>query len=70
MSHVSEVATGTLFPKADSWYGAVNIAGKPRMFISSVGGCGAAAWQVPRGRGGRLCGVCPRRILSTVLSNV
>jgi cyclohexanone monooxygenase len=40
MAHVSEVANATLFPKADSWYVGANIPGKPRVFISYVGGCG------------------------------
>jgi cyclohexanone monooxygenase len=40
MSHVSEVANATLFPKADSWYVGANIPGKPRVFTSYVGGCG------------------------------
>lgn len=40
MSHVTEVANGTLFPKADSWYVGANIPGKPRVFTSYVGGCG------------------------------
>ncbi|HEY3882999.1 MAG TPA: NAD(P)/FAD-dependent oxidoreductase [Trebonia sp.] len=40
MAHVSEVANGTLFPKADSWYVGANIPGKPRVFTSYVGGCG------------------------------
>jgi cyclohexanone monooxygenase len=40
MAHVTEVANGTLFPKADSWYVGANILGKPRVFTSYVGGCG------------------------------
>ena len=40
MSHVTEVANGTLFPRADSWYVGANIPGKPRVFTSYVGGCG------------------------------
>jgi cyclohexanone monooxygenase len=40
MGHVSEVASATLFPKADSWYVGANIPGKPRVFTSYVGGCG------------------------------
>jgi cation diffusion facilitator CzcD-associated flavoprotein CzcO len=40
MSHVSEVAGATLFPRADSWYVGANIPGKLRVFTSYVGGCG------------------------------
>jgi cyclohexanone monooxygenase len=40
MSHVSEVANSTLFPKADSWYVGANIPGKPRVFTSYLAGCG------------------------------
>jgi cyclohexanone monooxygenase len=40
MSHVTEVANGTLFPRADSWYIGANIPGKPRVFTSYLGGCG------------------------------
>ena len=40
MSHVTEVANGTLFPRADSWYVGANIPGKPRVFTSYLGGCG------------------------------
>jgi cyclohexanone monooxygenase len=40
MAHVTEVANGTLFPRADSWYVGANIPGKPRGFTSYVGGCG------------------------------
>ncbi|HEY0934252.1 MAG TPA: NAD(P)/FAD-dependent oxidoreductase, partial [Trebonia sp.] len=40
MAHVTEVANGTLFPRADSWYVGANIPGKPRVFTSYVGGCG------------------------------
>jgi cyclohexanone monooxygenase len=40
MTHVSEVANATLFPKADSWYVGANIPGKTRVFSSYVGGCG------------------------------
>jgi cyclohexanone monooxygenase len=38
--HVKEVASGTLFPKADSWYVGANIPGKPRVFLPYVGGLG------------------------------
>ncbi len=36
--HVNEVADGTLFPKADSWYMGANIPGKPRVFMPYIGG--------------------------------
>ena len=32
--HVSEVAAGTLFPQADSWYMGANVPGKPRQFLN------------------------------------
>jgi cyclohexanone monooxygenase len=36
--HVNEVADGTLFPKANSWYVGANIPGKPRVFMPYVAG--------------------------------
>jgi cyclohexanone monooxygenase len=36
--HVSEVAAGTLFPRADSWYVGANIPGKPRVLLPYLGG--------------------------------
>src|SRR5688500_3363780 len=33
MRHANEVAEGTLFPTARSWYTGANIAGKPRAFM-------------------------------------
>jgi cyclohexanone monooxygenase len=36
--HVQEVAHGTLYPKAASWYMGANIPGKPRLFLPYVGG--------------------------------
>jgi cyclohexanone monooxygenase len=36
--HVNEVADGTLFPLANSWYMGANIPGKPRVFMPYVGG--------------------------------
>lgn len=36
--HVNEVASSTLFLKADSWYVGANIPGKPRVFMPYVGG--------------------------------
>jgi len=36
-----EVANGTLYPLARSWYTGANIPGKPRIFMPYVGGVGA-----------------------------
>jgi cyclohexanone monooxygenase len=36
--HVKDVADGTLYPKAASWYMGANIPGKPRVFMPYVGG--------------------------------
>jgi cyclohexanone monooxygenase len=36
--HVNEVAAGTLYPMANSWYMGANIPGKPRLFMPYVGG--------------------------------
>jgi cation diffusion facilitator CzcD-associated flavoprotein CzcO len=38
VKHVSEVADGTLFPRANSWYVGANIPGKTRVFMPYVGG--------------------------------
>jgi cyclohexanone monooxygenase len=38
--HVSELADATLYPRASSWYVGANIAGKPRVFMPYVAGCG------------------------------
>ncbi len=38
VSHVAEVASRTLFPRANSWYMGANIPGKPRVFLPYVGG--------------------------------
>ena len=35
--HVNEVAHGTLYPKAASWYMGANIPGKPRVFMPYIG---------------------------------
>lgn len=40
VEHVNELASGTLYPKADSWYIGANIPGKPRVFMPYVGGVG------------------------------
>ena len=38
VSHVNEVANGTLYPLANSWYVGANIPGKPRVFMPYVAG--------------------------------
>ena len=38
--HVAELADGTLFPKAASWYMGANVPGKPRVFMVYVAGIG------------------------------
>lgn len=43
MDHVAELANGTLFPQADSWYLGANIPGKPRVFMPYLGGVKAFA---------------------------
>ncbi|CAN5144629.1 NAD(P)/FAD-dependent oxidoreductase [soil metagenome] len=40
VEHVSELADGTLYPEADSWYMGANIPGKPRVFLAYVAGVG------------------------------
>ena len=40
VEHVNEVANGTLYPRANSWYMGANIPGKPRIFMPYVGGVG------------------------------
>jgi len=35
--HVNEVAAGTLYPQANSWYLGANVPGKPRVFMPYVG---------------------------------
>lgn len=40
VSHVNEVADGTLYPRANSWYVGANIPGKPRVFMPYVAGVG------------------------------
>ena len=39
--HNNEVANGTLYPLANSWYVGANIPGKPRIFMPYVGGVAA-----------------------------
>jgi cation diffusion facilitator CzcD-associated flavoprotein CzcO len=38
--HVADLASGTLYPDAASWYLGANIPGKPRVFMPYVGGVG------------------------------
>ena len=38
VDHVNELANGTLFPTANSWYVGANVPGKPRVFMPYVGG--------------------------------
>jgi cyclohexanone monooxygenase len=40
MDHVQEVAGGTLYPRANSWYIGANVPGKPRKFMPYIGGVG------------------------------
>jgi cyclohexanone monooxygenase len=40
IAHVNEVAQGTLFPQANSWYMGANIPGKPQIFMPYIGGVG------------------------------
>jgi cyclohexanone monooxygenase len=41
VDHVNEVAQGTLYPQANSWYMGANIPGKPQIFMPYIGGVGA-----------------------------
>jgi cyclohexanone monooxygenase len=38
VDHVNEVAQGTLYPQANSWYMGANIPGKPQIFMPYIGG--------------------------------
>jgi len=38
VAHVNEVAYGTLYPQANSWYMGANIPGKPQIFMPYIGG--------------------------------
>src|SRR4051812_46058256 len=40
VAHVNDVATGTLYPQANSWYMGANIPGKPQIFMPYIGGVG------------------------------
>jgi cyclohexanone monooxygenase len=41
VAHVNEVAQGTLYPQANSWYMGANIPGKAQIFMPYIGGVGA-----------------------------
>jgi cation diffusion facilitator CzcD-associated flavoprotein CzcO len=38
VEHVNEVASATLYPRANSWYVGANVPGKPRVFMPYIGG--------------------------------
>jgi cyclohexanone monooxygenase len=38
VAHVNQVAHGTLYPQANSWYMGANIPGKPQIFMPYIGG--------------------------------
>ncbi len=38
VAHVNQVASYTLFPRANSWYMGANVPGKPRVFMPYIGG--------------------------------
>lgn len=40
VAHVNEVAHGTLYPQANSWYMGANVPGKPQIFMPYIGGVG------------------------------
>jgi cyclohexanone monooxygenase len=40
VAHVNELAHGTLYPQANSWYMGANIPGKPQIFMPYIGGVG------------------------------
>jgi cyclohexanone monooxygenase len=40
VAHVNEVASTTLYPRANSWYMGANIPGKPQIFMPYIGGVG------------------------------
>ena len=40
VAHVNEIAQGTLFPLANSWYMGANVPGKPTVFMPYIGGVG------------------------------
>ena len=51
VDHVNEVANGTLYPSANSWYMGANIPGKPRVFMPYIGGVECISGEVRRDRG-------------------
>lgn len=40
VTQVNDVASGTLYPQANSWYMGANIPGKPQVFMPYIGGVG------------------------------
>ena len=58
-THVNEVASYTLFPKANSWYMGANVPGKPRVFMPYAGRRRQLPGQVRRGGPQRLRGLRP-----------
>jgi cyclohexanone monooxygenase len=40
VAHVNQLAHGTLYPQANSWYMGANVPGKPRIFMPYIGGVG------------------------------
>jgi cyclohexanone monooxygenase len=40
VAHANELARGTLYPQANSWYMGANIPDKPRIFMPYIGGVG------------------------------
>ena len=40
VDHVNQIASYTLYPKANSWYMGANVPGKPRVFMPYAGGVG------------------------------
>ena len=45
VSHVNEIVSATLMPKANSWYMGANIAGKPRTFLPYLGPEGVGGYR-------------------------
>ena len=41
VAHVNQVAHGTPYPRAASWYMGANVQGKPRVFMPCIGGVDA-----------------------------
>ncbi len=57
VAHNQELANGTLFPTADTWYMGANIPGKPRVFMPNLDFVGPVPGEVRRHRRQRLPGV-------------